>query len=59
MKKPYMHTIVGSSGRNFVLIILFQLQGSKSGLFESNLFWVVDADVISFSFFVESKGKKI
>ena len=54
-----MHTIVGSSGRNFVLIILFQLQGSKSGLFESNLFWVVDADVISFSFFVESKGKKI
>ena len=59
MKKPYMHTIVGSPGRNFVLIILFQLQGSKSGLFESNLFWVVDADVISFSFFVESKGKKI
>ena len=39
-KKPYMHTIVGSSGRNFVLIILFQLQGSKTGLFESNLFWV-------------------
>ena len=35
-----MHTIIGSSGRDCVLIILFQLYGSKGGLFESNSFWV-------------------
>ena len=40
MKKPYMHTIIGSSGRDCVLIILFQLYGSKARLFEYNLFWV-------------------
>ena len=40
MKKPYMCTIIGSSGWEFVLIILFQLYGSKAGLFESDLFWV-------------------
>ena len=40
MKKPYMRTITGFSGRDCVLIILFQLHGSKAGLFEGNLFWV-------------------
>ena len=27
----YMYTIIGSSGRNYVLIILFQLYGPKTG----------------------------
>ena len=44
MKKPYMCTIIGSSGWEFVLIILFQLYGSKAGLFESDLFWVGQYD---------------
>ena len=35
-----MRTIIDSSGKDCVLIILFQLYGSKAGLFESNLFWV-------------------
>ena len=33
MKKLYMCTNVGSSGRDCVLIILFQLYGSKAQLF--------------------------
>ena len=33
LKKPYMRTSVGSSGREFVLIILFQFYGSRAGLF--------------------------
>ena len=37
MKKLYMRTIIGSSGRDCVLIILFQLHGSKTGLFEANI----------------------
>ena len=40
MKKHYMHTIIGSSGRDCVFIILFQLHGTKAGLFEDNLLWV-------------------
>ena len=40
MKKLYMRTIVGFSGRDCVLIILFQLYGSKTRLSEGNLFWV-------------------
>ena len=40
MKKPYMRTIIGSSGGDCVLVILFQLYGYKGGLFEGNLFWV-------------------
>ena len=40
MKKLYMCTIIGSSGRNSVLVILFQLYGSKVGLFKGNLLWV-------------------
>ena len=37
MKKLYMRTIIGSSGRDCVLIILFQLHGFKTGLFEDNI----------------------
>ena len=44
MKKQYMCTIVGSSGRDCILIILFQLYGTKAGLFEDNLFWVIQYD---------------
>ena len=44
MKKLYIRTIIGSSGRDCALIILFQLYGSKTGLFESNLFWVDQYD---------------
>ena len=40
MKKPCMRTIIGSSGRDCVLIILFQYYGLKAGLFEHNLIWV-------------------
>ena len=34
MKKLYMHTIIGSPGRDCILIILFQVYGSRDGLFE-------------------------
>ena len=40
MKKPYMHTIIGSSGRDCVLIILFEFHGSRAGLFDGDLFCV-------------------
>ena len=41
MKKLYMHTVIGSSGRSHVLMILFSLYGlKKAGLFDGNLFWV-------------------
>ena len=40
MKKLYMCTIMGSSARDCVLIILFQLYACKTGLFEGNLFWM-------------------
>ena len=33
MKQPHMCTIIGSSGSNCALIILFQLYGSKGVLF--------------------------
>ena len=39
MKEPYTYTIIGSSGRDCVLIILFQLYGTKAEIFEDNLFW--------------------
>ena len=39
-----MHTIICSLGKDCVLIILFQLYGSKARLFESNLFWVGQYD---------------
>ena len=40
MKKLYMCTIIGSVGRDCVLIIFFQLYGSNAGTFEGNLFRV-------------------
>ena len=48
MKKLYMCTVVASSGRECVLIILFQLYDSKAGLFEGNLFWVAQYDPPTF-----------
>ena len=39
-----MHTIIGSSRPDCILIILFQLYGSKAGLFEGDLFWVGQYD---------------
>ena len=39
-----MHTIIGSSGRDSVLIILFQLYGSRAGIFEGNFFCVGQYD---------------
>ena len=48
MKKPYMRTTIGSSGRDCVLIILFQLCDSKAWLFESDLFWVGQYDPQTF-----------
>ena len=44
MKKQYRRTIIGSSGRDLVLIILFQLYGTKAGLFGDNLLWVGQYD---------------
>ena len=35
-----IHAQISYSGRDNVLIILFQLYGSKTGLFQANLFWV-------------------
>ena len=43
-----MHAIIGSSWGDFVLIILFQLNDSKTGLFGSNLFWVGQYDPPTF-----------
>ena len=44
IKKLYMYTIIGSSGRDCVLIILFQLYGSKAKLFDGNLLWLDQYD---------------
>ena len=48
MKKPYMPIMIGPSGRDCVLITLFQLYGSKAGLFEGNSFWVGQCDLPTF-----------
>ena len=39
-----MCTIIGSSRRDCVLVILFQFYISKAGPFEGNLFWVGQCD---------------
>ena len=44
MKKPYKGTIICSSGRDCVLIILFQLEDSKADLFEGDLLRVGQYD---------------
>ena len=46
MKKPYIRTIIGSSGRDCILI-LFQPYSSKAGIFESNLLRVGHYDLPS------------
>ena len=43
-----MRTIIGSSGRDCVLIILIQLYGSNARLFEGNLFRVGQYDPQTF-----------
>ena len=40
MKKSCTCTIIGTSGRDCILIIFFQLYGCKTSLFEGNLFWI-------------------
>ena len=42
MKKLYMRTIIGSSGR-YCVFIYFNFT-AKAGLFESHLFWVGQYD---------------
>ena len=54
MKKSFMDAIIGSSGRHSVLIVLFQLSGSKAGLFEGNLFWVGQYDTPATTFQVKN-----
>ena len=44
MKKPHMRRIIDSPGRDCVLMILFQLYGSRAGLFEGDFFWVGQYD---------------
>ena len=39
-----MHKNIDSSGRDCVLVALFQLYGSKAGLFEGNLIWMGQYD---------------
>ena len=39
-----MHLIIGSSGRDCVLIILFQFYGCRAGIFEGDLFWMSQYD---------------
>ena len=44
MKKPYLRTVIGSSGMDCVLIILIQLYSSNARLFEGNIFRVGQYD---------------
>ena len=48
MKKPYMRTIIGFSGRGSVSIDIFQLYSYKAGRFEGLLFWVGQCDPSTF-----------
>ena len=41
MKKPYICTLIGSFGRDYVLIFLFQLES-----FQDESFWVDQYDII-------------
>ena len=45
-----MLTIIVSSGRDCALVILFQIYGSMTGLFDGNLFWVGQYDPPNFIF---------
>ena len=55
MKKLYMRTIIGYSGRDCALIILCQLYGFKAGLFQVNLFWMGKYDPSHPTFILEEK----
>ena len=55
MKKLYMHTVIGSSGRGCVLIVFFHCYSSKAKLFESNLFLVGKYDPPPSTFILEEK----
>ena len=51
MKEPCMRAIIGHSRRTF--IILFQLCGSKAGLFQVDLFWMGKYDLLRPTFILE------
>ena len=42
-----MRTIIGSSGRDYLLIISFQIYDTKAGHFDINLFWFGQYDHFS------------
>ena len=48
-----MHTIMGSSGKGCVLIMLFQLYDPGTELFEGNLLWVGQYDSLPTNFILE------
>ena len=53
IKELYMHAVIGYSGRDCVFIILFQLWGSKTGLFRVNLFWMDKYDSLHTTLILE------
>ena len=55
MKKPYTRSIIGSSARNCVLIILFQLYNFKAELLGGNSFHVGQYDPFPSTFIMEEK----
>ena len=50
-----MRAIIGYSGRGCVLIIVFELCGSKAGLFQVNLFWMGKYDPLRPTVILEEK----
>ena len=54
-ERAYMRAIIGYSGRGCVLIIVFELCGSKAGLFQVNLFWMGKYDPLRPTFILEEK----
>ena len=45
-----------SSERDCALVILFQIYGSKAGLFEGNLLWVDQHDLLTFILEVKNQS---
>ena len=54
-ERAYMRAIIGYSRRGCVLIIVFELCGSKAGLFQVNLFWMGKYDPLRPTFILEEK----
>ena len=54
-ERAYMRVIIGYSGRGCVLIIVFELCGSKARLFQVNLFWMGKYDPLRPTFILEEK----